>query len=87
MIDRVGQVWMLPLSWDSTGGDDLFCPCLVLWGEITLIQPKMSEHRPEKRVEVPVLVVLNLFAGELDRWYEHVPLEREVSSEIRRVDL
>ncbi len=73
--DRSGQVWMLPLS--EAHDDQLLVPCLVLWSEVVLLQPKMSEYRVEKRVPTPVLEVLNLLTGELDRWYEHKPLEQE----------
>lgn len=72
--DRTGQVWMLPLS---EAMDKPICPCLVLRQEVELLQPKMSEYRLEKRVATPVLELLNLLTGELERWYEHVPLEQE----------
>lgn len=75
MIDRAGQVWMLPLTHFTD--PQRLCPCLVLRGEVVLLQTKMSEYRPEKRVPTPVLEVLNLLTGELDRWYEHRPLEEE----------
>lgn len=77
MIDRTGQVWMLPLT--EPEDDQLLCPCLVLRQGAELLQPKMSEYRPEKRVPTQVLEVLNLLTGELDKWYEHTPLERELT--------
>jgi hypothetical protein len=75
MGDRDGQVWMLPLS--ELSDPDTYVPCVVLSSRVVMIQPKMSEYRPEKRVPCTVLEVLSLSTGRRSDWYEHTPLERE----------
>lgn len=73
-MSRAGEVWLLPLGGPELG---IVTPCVILSESTKLIQPKMSEYRPEKRVPVTVYDVVVLETGELDSWYEHRRLEEE----------
>lgn len=73
-MSRAGQVWVLPLS-------DSGVHCLVLAERTVLVQPKMSEYRPEKRVPCNVLDVVALESGKPHVWYERVPLEEDHGTE------
>lgn len=80
-MSRVGEVWMLPVGGSELG---LVTPCLITRERTELIQPKMSEYRPEKRVPCQVYDVVLLETNELDVWYAHRPLEEE-HEPLRRV--
>lgn len=65
---------MLPVGDTELG---VVTPCLILGEGTKLIQPKMSEYRPEKRVPCQVYDIVLLETSEHDVWYAHRPLEEE----------
>lgn len=69
-MSRAGEVWELPISSDDV--DDYY---LIVGERTVMVQPKMSEYRPEKRVPCEVYDVIRLSTGKQTVWYAHVSLE------------
>lgn len=79
-MSRAGEVWELPLSSDE---GDLY---LIVGERTVMVQPKMSEYRPEKRVPCVVYDVVQLNTGKQAVWYaRRASLEEESGYGARRV--